>query len=339
MKTAVVVDKDYGSITLEELESLKKELEKDGIMLRLCHFQTEEEIINNCQEVEAILGTGNPPITAQVLTHLPQLKVVQRFGIGVNSIDLETASACKTAVLYMPGFSVDELAVHAAALILALIRNTAYYDRHIRAGEWPKASYYTPKAPGDLTLGLFGFGGSAKPLYKIFHNGFGTKVIACDPYISEEVRREYETVEFVDFDTLLRRSDIVSIHAPLNKETEHIFDKSAFQRMKQDSMIINIARGPLIKENDLIWALKHGEIRYAGLDVFEKEPLSEDSPLKNMDNVLLTCHSAFYGVNSKKRQLTWARELLVGALNEGVIPKVFLANQSLLKQEGEYQFI
>lgn len=332
----VVVDKDYGSVSDEKLKKLQADYARAGIACELAHFQSEDEIIAGCTGAAGILGTGNPPITARVLEALPELQLVQRFGIGVNSIDLDAATANKVAVLYMPNFCVEELATHAASMILALSRNTAYYDRHIRRGEWPKAQYFEPRNLGGLTLGLYGFGGSARPLYRILHEGFGTKVIACDPFISKEEQAKYD-VEFVNFDTMLRRSDILSIHAPLTDETRHIFNADAFKKMKNDAMIINIARGGLIDERALCDALRDGEIRFAGLDVFEVEPLPQDSPLRGMDNVVLTCHSAFYGDTAQATQLKLAYELVTDALLQNTLNPRYVANKDVLPHMAGFQ--
>lgn len=329
MKKAVVVDKNYGSVTLQDLAELQEKLAAAGIELSLFHCKTEDEIIACAQGAEIILGTGNPPITDKVLSALPELKAVLRFGIGVNSVDLAAATRLGKVILFMPGFCVNELAVHATALALALNRNVAYYDRGIRRGEWPKATYYAPRAPRNLTLGLYGFGASAKELYKIFRFGFGSRVITCDPYVPESVRGQYE-VEFVDFDTLLRESDILSVHAPLTPETRHIMNMDAFRKMKKEAILINIARGELVDQEDLIDALEQGEIRFAGLDVYEKEPLPADSRLLGRDDVVLTCHSAFYGEESKQCQLTWAYELTVKALNEKTYLKQHIANRDVI---------
>ncbi|MFP7334317.1 C-terminal binding protein [Shouchella clausii] len=334
---AIVVDRDYGSVTPEDLEGLQKRFAEADIDLEIAHFNSEDEIIAGCQDAEAILATGNPPMTEKVLTTLPNLKIIQRFGIGVNSINLPAATKTDTVALYMPGFCVEELAAHAASLILGLTRNTAYYDREIRKGNWPKAKYYAPKSISEITIGLYGFGGSAKPLYEIFRKGFQSRVISCDPFVPESIKDQFD-VEFVDFNTLLKESDVISIHAPLNEETKHIFNKEAFKKIKNDAMIINVARGPLIDEEALIQALKKGEIRFAGLDVFENEPLNVNSPLRKMDNVLLTCHSAFYGEGSKKTQLKWAFELVSQALNEKKIQKRFVANQDISKSNTEFIF-
>ena len=335
MKKVVVVDKDYGSVTASDLAALQEKLAAAGIELGLFHCKTEDEIIACARGAEILLCTGNPPITDKVLSSLPSLKAVLRFGIGVNSVDLAAATRLGKVILYMPGFCVNELAVHAVALALALNRNIAYYDRGIRRGEWPKATYYAPRAPRNLTLGLYGFGASAKELYKIFHFGFGSRVITCDPYVPEAVRSQYE-VEFVDFDTLLCESDILSVHAPLTPETRHIMNMDAFRKMKNDAILINIARGELVDQEDLADALEQGEIRFAGLDVFEKEPLQPGSRLLGRDDVVLTCHSAFYGVESRQCQLAWAYELTLKALNEKTYLKQHIANCDVISALQEY---
>lgn len=137
MWNAVIVDRDYGSISLENQEYIKQQYAANGINLRMAHYRTPQEILEHCQDADAILGTGNPPITREVLEGLKNLKVVQRFGIGVNSVDLEAANKAGVLILYMPSFCVQELAVHASALILDLLRNVSFYDRRIRMGQRP----------------------------------------------------------------------------------------------------------------------------------------------------------------------------------------------------------
>lgn len=334
MWNAVIVDRDYGSVSLEKQDYIRKEYAKNGINLRLAHYKTPEEILENCKDADVILGTGNPPVTREVLEGLPNLKVVQRFGIGVNSIDLKAADETGTLVLYMPGFCVQELATHAAALILNLLRNVSFYDRRIRRGEWPKAGGPVPRSPGDLTLGLYGFGGSARPLYHIFRHGFGTKVITCDPYITKDIKEHYD-IETVPFDELLERSDIISIHAPLTPETHHIFGRGAFARMKNDAMIVNISRGGLVDQEALVWALDSGQIRFAGLDVFEQEPLPQSAPLTQSEQTVLTCHSAFYGDHALQNQIQLSIDLVDSVLNRKCVKKVYIANREVTsKMEG-----
>jgi D-3-phosphoglycerate dehydrogenase / 2-oxoglutarate reductase len=329
MFKAVVVDRDYGSVALQSQNGLAQEYAKSDIELSLHHFKSEEELIENCKDADALLCTGNPVINKNVIESLPKLKLVQRFGIGVNSIDLDAATKNGVTVLNMPGFCIKELAMHATSLILGLLRNTAYYDREIRKFNWPKAKYFKPEDLSDLTVGLYGFGGSAKELYKIIHNGFGSKFIVCDPYVNESITKEYN-IELVSFDELLAKSDIISINAPLTNETRGIFNKDAFEKMKSTSMIINIARGELINEKDLEEALENGDIRFAGLDVFESEPLKKDSKLREMDNVIMTCHSAFYGVKSEQNQIRFAKELVERALLKNEVLTFFVANKDVI---------
>lgn len=336
---AVVVDKDYGSVNAEELTVVAKAYAAAGIELEAKHFITEGEIIAGCKDAEVILGTGNPPITRKVMEALPKLEFVQRFGAGVNSIDLEAAAELNKIVLNLPGFCAKELADLATSMIMALTRNTAYYDREIRKGNWPKCKYLLPSDVREMTLGLYGFGLAGRYLYDIFHKGFGTKIIACDPYVSDAVKKEYPDVEFVDFDGLLKNSDIISIHCILTPETTHIFNKEAFKQMKNNAMIINTSRGPIIAQKDLAWALANGEIRYAGLDTVEQEPIESTDPLLKMDNVILNPHSGSYGAGSKKTQISMVCELVPGAVRTGEISSRPVANKSILKKNLKYKFI
>ena len=258
---AIVVVKDYGSVTTEELERVSAAYQAASIQVELLEYQveaarqndlTEEEIIAGCQGAQVLLATGNPPITRKVMEALPEVKFVQRFGAGVNSIDLAAAAELGVIVLNLPGFCAKELADVATAMIMGLIRNTAYYDREVRKGNWPKCQYLLPPDVRELTLGLYGFGLAGRHLHDIFHNGFGTKVISCDPYIGDAVKAQYPDVEFVSFEELITRSDIVSIHVVLTPETTHVFNREVFKKMKNSAMIINTSRGPVIDNDDLV---------------------------------------------------------------------------------------
>ena len=337
---AIVVDKEYGSVSPEELLLVRHAFEKANIEFESCHFSSVEEIIEGCKGSQIILGTGNPPITRKVMEALPDLKFVQRFGVGVNSIDLDAASDLGKIILNIPGFCARELADLATAMIMGLIRNTNYYDREIRKGNWPKCQYLLPPDIRTLTLGLFGFGAAGKHLYEIFHGGFHTKVLACDPFLPDTVKASYPDVTFVDFDQLVTQSDIVSIHVGLSPETQHIFNKEVFRRMKSNAMIINTSRGPIIDQKDLTWALEEGEIMYAGLDTVEKEPIAPDDPLLKMDNVILSPHSGSYGSGAKKVQIDTVCTLVPQALKTRKIPARNIANKGILTRKNtEYQFI
>ena len=336
---AIVVDKDYGSVSAEEMERVQNAYKQAGITLELAHFTSEDEIINGCRGCSAILGTGNPPITRKVMEALPELQFIQRFGAGVNSIDLDAATELGKIVLFLPGFCAKELADLATAMIMGLVRNTAYYDRKIREGEWPKCSYLMPGDVREMTLGLFGFGAAGHHLHDIFHGGFGTRIIAFDPYVSDAVKRQYPDVEFVSFDELLEQSDIISIHSVLTPETTHIFNEESFKKMKKTAMIINTSRGPIIDQKALATALLTGEILYAGLDTMEEEPIAKDDPLLKMDNVILNPHSGSYGAGSKKTQINMVCSLIPQAVLTHNIPARCVANRKILNEKTEFTFI
>lgn len=336
---AVVVDRDYGSVREEELEQVRQAYVHSGIEWEECHFTTEDEIIAGCQGAAIILATGNPPITRRVMESLPQLQFIQRFGVGVNSIDLDAATELGKVVLNIPGFCARELADLAAAMILGLVRNTVYYDREIRKGSWPKCTYLLPPDIREATLGLYGFGAAGQQLGKIFHGGFGTRIIACDPYLSDAVRQQYPYVDFVTFDEMIEQSDIISIHVGLTPETRHKFNREIFTRMKNTAMIINTARGPIIDQEALVWALQTGEIRYAGLNTMEQELIQQDDPLLEMDNVILSPHSGSYGAGAKKSQLQTVCRLIPEVVTTGRIPIRNVANRAVIGRLSQYQFV
>lgn len=147
----------------------------------------------------------------------------------------------------------------------------------------------------------------------------------CDPYFKPENAADWKA-EFVDFETMVKESDAISIHAPLTDETRHIFNADVFKKMKRTAMLINIARGELIDQNDLIQALQNGDIGFAGLDVFTQEPLPADNPLTAMENVALTPHSAFYGADAQQNQISLAIDLVTGVLVDKRVPKRYIAN-------------
>lgn len=330
MIEALIVDNSYKNLSTHNIDQLKNEFSKIGINMSEKKLKNEKELIKGCKNTDIILCTGNPSITRQVIEQLPKLKIILRFGIGVNSIDLDAATEHEIAVVYMPGYCSRELSQHASALILNIMRNITIYDSSVRQHKWLKGSLNLPKDIGQITLGILGFGNSGSELYKIFHNGLGTKVITHDPYVSQEKIKESFDVDFVNFEELLNQSDIISIHAPLTDETHHLFNRNSFRKMKKEAILINVARGPIVKEYDLIQALGNKTIYFAGLDVFEHEPPLKDNPLLQMENVLLTPHSGYYGEKAIKNQINWAIDLIDLIINKNKIPQKYIANTDVI---------
>jgi len=334
LRVAVLDSKYLGDAALFQRE--KAAVDAFGGQISLLDLKTEEDIISRASDFDALLCCGNPPITRQVLKSFQGMAVI-RYGIGVNSVDIQAAVEYGKLVYNSPGFCAEELVMHASALILASLRNIGYYNQRVKAGEWPKGKGPIPRRLSGLTVGLFGFGASAQPLADVFAQGFHSRVIACDPCITRRVAEE-KGVELVDFERLLRESDVISVHAPLLPSTRHIFDRAAFRKMKSNALLVNVARGGLVCESDLIEALRTGEIGGAALDVLETEPILPDNPLKDMDNVIITPHSGFYGLEAIETGHEIAAMLITQLAKKRIVRKN-LVNPDVLDRFDDYTVV
>ena len=315
----------------QHFKAVVDQLEKDGFDVEMdwAVGKNEDFVIERLQGAKVVYCSGNPPITRKVLENVPGLRLVQRNGIGFNSIDVDAAAELGIPVNYITGYCIEELAVHAIAMMLANMRSITSFDRRIRAGEWPKGKAQIPLRMSRLTAGIYGIGGSGYNTAKILHNGFGCRIIACDPFAKPEILKELDA-ELVGFDELLERSDLISVHAPLTKETFHIFNEDAFRKMKLNCIIATTARGGIIDETALYSALKEHRIMGAGLDVFENEPLKPGCPLLELDNIVLTPHSAYMGKEAMKTQ-NYISSVLPGLyINENTLYRRYLANPAVL---------
>ena len=231
-------------------------------------------------------------INAEVIAGLNNCKVIGRFGIGVDNIDLVAAGEKGITVCYAPVYCLDEVSDHAMALLLACARKIPFANKRASEGRWEMPAVVPIGRFRGKTIGLIGLGNIPQKIVGKAQ-AFGINVIASDPYCPEDVFSRLN-VEKVELDDLLGRSDYVSVHAPLTPETENMFNMEAFKKMKNTAFLINTARGPLVEINDLAAALDAGEIAGAGLDVLPEEPPAADNPLLGRDDVVLTPHTGFY---------------------------------------------
>jgi phosphoglycerate dehydrogenase-like enzyme/quinol monooxygenase YgiN len=247
---------------------------------------TEAELLERLDGVVATIA-GGEPYNDRVLAAAPQLKVVARLGVGYDQIDVPAATRHGVAVAMAFGTNHDAVADHAMALIAAAAHRIAEYDRGARAGSWGSLFHARLHA---TTVGIVGFGRIGRALAKRCL-GFNMEVLVADPVAEADTvaRLGYR---LVDLDELLRQADFVSLHAPLTAETHHLIDARRLALMKPGAFIVNTARGGLIDEAALAAALEQKRIAGAGLDVFEVEPLPEASPLRRLDQVVLTPHVA-----------------------------------------------
>jgi D-3-phosphoglycerate dehydrogenase len=293
---------------------------------------TPEKVLAAVRDADAAL-CGGEPYTREVFANAPRLKVVVRYGIGVDTIDLEAATEYGVMVANFPDFCIEEVANHALVLILACAKKVVQLDRTLRAKGWPAArALMSPMGTiHDQTLGLIAFGNIARALAeraKVLH----MPVIACDPYVDASVFAK-AGVEAVTPEEVAARSDYVSCHLPLTPQTRGMIDASFFGRMKPTAYFINTSRGAVIKEADLVAALETMQIAGAGLDVFEKEPIESTHPFCTMEQVILLPHTASYADATFQALYHRVARAALTVLQGGV-PE-FVANREVLSHRRQ----
>ena len=316
-----------GTVLVEEMEALGA----PDVDLRLrgpC--ATPGEVLEAIREADVGICMDEP-YTREVFAGAPKLKAVIRYGVGVDTIDLDAATEFGVVVAHMPDFCIPEVANHALAHLLICAKKMRHLDHLLRTGGWEKARAIRPPM-GQIhgeTVGLIAFGNIAIAAAKRF-KALDMEVIAYDPFVPAEAF-EAAGVESVSLDDLAARSDYVSCHLPLNNQTRGMVDADFFQKMKPAAYFINTGRGGVVKEVDLIAALTEGRIAGAGLDVFEEEPLGVDHPFCAMDNVTITPHTASYADETFSiRRRRVGRNILT--MCRGGLPE-FVANPKVLDVE------
>ena len=338
--TVIITSDRYGNETrgLELEQELAAAVPDLEVTLLGRASTTEDELIRVAQDADAMLVSTREAITRRVLENIPRVRVIARYGVGLDNVDLDAAAEAGIVVTHYPGYCTSEVADHALAMILALNRRIVEQDRALREGAWVEHGPSTrrilsgPIQPlREQTLGIVGFGrigqavaARAKP--------FNMTIVAADPYVDPEVMVA-AGVEPVILEELLRQSDIVTLHAPLTPETRGLINAAALALMKPTAVLVNTARGPIIDLPALAQALQEGRIAGAALDVVDPEPLQADSPFYQMPNVILTPHSAYYSERSvdvvRRETLLEALQVLRGkrprtVANPAVLQKVTL---------------
>lgn len=288
--TVLVTDSDFPDLEIE------RELAGEaGVGLESADADGPEDVIEAAREVGAdALLVQYAPITRAVFEAL-DLAVVGRYGIGVDSVDLEAAADHDVPVVNVPDYCQDEVAEHALALTLSCVRETARFDARIKGGEWDWTAGKPIHRLQGATVGFVGFGSIPERL-AAKASGFGFEHLAYDPYLSTGELAE-AGVEKVELEELLERSRVVSVHAPLTDETRELLDGEAFAAMREDAVLVNTARGAVVDTTALVAAIETGEIAGAGLDVLPEEPPTE-SALFSLESVVLTPHVAWYSEES-----------------------------------------
>ena len=254
---------------------------------------SEDEIARELDGFGVVIA-GLDPLTERVLARVPQLRLISRTGIGLDTVDLDAARARGIAVAYTPEAPAAAVAELTIGLMLALLRSIPRADREIRAGGWPRL---VGRRLGDLTVGIVAAGRIGRRVIRHLA-AFDANILVTDRHPDRSFGNRYG-VRWVDFDELLRESDLVSLHVPLSADTKGMIGAAELARMKSDAMLVNTARGELVDEAALVDALRSGRLGGAALDVFAAEPYS--GALASLDNVVLTSHLGSMSADCRAR--------------------------------------
>lgn len=308
----VVTDQAFGNTRHE-----KAAADAAGASFSEHQCRTEDDTVEAVRGAHAVINNF-APMTLRVMQAMAPGAVIVRYGVGVDNVDLAAAKALGVHVCNVPDYGVEEVADHAAAMTLALARKLEYFTSGIHCGEWKIAQMVDGlRSLRDTTVGLIGLGRIARA-YAARMAVFGCRIVGFDPYVTDEQARA-AGVDPMSREAVIAAAHVLSLHVPLTPETRHLIDAAAIANMPQGAILINCSRGGLVDETALSEALVSGHLSGAGLDVFEKEPLPETSPLRKAPHLILSPHAAFFSDASvvKLQQLA-SEEALRGLRGEAL---------------------
>ncbi|HLS15087.1 MAG TPA: C-terminal binding protein [Beutenbergiaceae bacterium] len=317
----VITDCDHPSLEVE-----KATAEAGGVELVISQATEPADVIEAAQGADGLV-VQYAQISAEVLDHLPGVRAIGRYGVGVDTVDVAAATQRGVAVCNVPDYGTEAVSDHAIALALTVNRGIGILDRNLRRG----VADLTPSQPvytvAGRTFGVLGLGAIGRATARKAA-GVGFDVIAHDIRLQPGQRSE-EGYEIVSYDDLLARSQVLSVHVPLDGTTQHMVGAEALSRMPAEAILINTARGGIVDTDALVAALRSGHLLGAGLDVFENEPIPADHPLTQFDRVVLTPHSAFYTEESyvelKRRTVQNVIDVLAGTRPRNILNPEVLA--------------
>ncbi|WP_194841181.1 C-terminal binding protein [Sporosarcina cascadiensis] len=308
--TFKVVITDY---EFDELDYEEKVFAESGLDINFVKAQcrTEQEVIDVAKDADAVINQY-APLNAVVLNELGNCKVISRYGVGVDTIDLDVAKQKGITVCNVPDYGIEEVSNHAVALLMAWSRKIVELNNSVKNGIWdfsisPPVYRFT-----DRVFAVIGFGKIPRRVVeKVQPLGFS--LVGYDPFVSAEEMKKYG-VKKVDLKEAITKSDVISLHVPLIKDTYHLINRGNVNELKDGVFILNTARGPIIETEALIEGLRTGKIAGAALDVVEFEPIPKDHELLDFSNVYITPHSAFYSVEAVEELRTKAARNVVEVL-------------------------
>ena len=283
-----------------------------GIEYKVAPSGDEATLVEMARDCDAIL-TVFAKTTAAVVEAPADLRVVARYGVGVDNIDVAAATARGVPVTYIPDYCTEEVAVHALALLLGLNRALLKTHRGLIDGGFGVGLAKPVLRLSGLRMGIIGFGRCGRQLARI-STGLGLEILACDPGRPSGAVDPETGARFATLDEIIAIADMISLHVPLQPDTHHLFSDAEFAAMKKSAYLVNTSRGPVVDTVALARALQQGQIAGAGLDVYENEPLEPDHPLRAAPNTILTSHTAFYSETSLEENRRRAAQSVVDVL-------------------------
>ena len=313
------------------IELNRNMLNAHGIDVVMAECKNDEDIFKVAADADAI-GVAFQKIDGPIMDGLKKCRVIVRYGIGYEGVAVHEATMRGIAVCNLPDYCIPDVATHTQGMILDCCRKLTFLNRKMREGTWNAACGYRISRLSNLKLGLIGFGNIARKLVD-YMKPYNMRILAYDPYLNADVFSRMG-VKQTTLDDLLAKSDIISLHTPLTKETEHIINSANIAKMKEGVMIVNTARGPVVSLDDLCDGLKSGKIKAAALDVMEGEPdIPADHVIFSYENVILTPHSAFTSVESEIEMHEKVAKAVLDVLS-GDLPHNCLNRKELQERAG-----
>jgi D-3-phosphoglycerate dehydrogenase len=256
------------------------------------------------------------PMTADIIEAMPRCRVISRYGVGYDNVDVEAATRKGIWVARVPDYCFEDVAEHALALLLGCVRKIAYKDRMVRQGRWNLHRDQPCYRMAGRTLGIIGYGNSGRCLHrKVLGFGF-SRVLVHDPNVRSSIIAA-AGAQAAGFHALLVESDYISVHVPLTPDTRHMIGRAELSLAKKGAILVNTSRGSVLDEQAVAEALRDGQLAGAGLDVFEEEPLPRGSLLRTLDNVIFTDHAGWYSEESVVELKTKAAQNVAAVLAGG----------------------
>ncbi|HEX7859820.1 MAG TPA: C-terminal binding protein [Verrucomicrobiae bacterium] len=321
---AVLVEHGYSSVQYERdiIEAANGEFVD-------CDKLPLAEAWPRCRDADAVM-VRRVQVTPELISQLTNCRILLRYGVGVDNIDLAAATRAGIIVGHVPIYCQDEVSTHAICLMLACVRRLVPTLDKMRVGGWDVHRVDPIYRLAGKTIGLIGLGTLGQATARKLQT-WNVRLLAADPYLDESIAGSLN-VSLVPMNTLLAESDIISLHVPLLPETTHLINDRTLTQMKRGSVLVNTARGPVVDGASVLWALDSGQLSCAALDVFEEEPLPPNTPLRSHPRLLVTDHTAWYSEESQiELQQRAAREVVRACT--GSLPEA-IANPEVLSQLG-----